>query len=326
VGCKSIDVNGNDSSVGSEKEDPWWKRDDRPPVKPASKIVAIWSNSVVNETGEVPQRGLGGRVYFYDSKHQPARVDGKLTVFLYDDTNKTDDETQEATRKIHFSPEEVAANYTPSAFGPSYSFWLPWDAVGGERTQLSVIPVFTSREGEMLVGKQAHYLLPGKKPGELAKESSQKTGGVVAASFDEESNGSSKDRLFDDEAVSKLRLTSSIIKVPRSVQERLRQPSHSVRTRKSGSMKRTNEKAEGGPISIPHKVSIVQSQDKVKLASTNAAETGSFPASNGAANTTEQPSADSPRDRPQPQTWQSAQQAFAREPIQPVREGSRFAR
>ncbi len=214
-GCKSFDINGDETSA-SKDEGPWWKKkDDLPPVAPAAKIVAIWSNSVLNESGALPVRGLGGRVYFYDAKHKPVRVDGKLTVFLYDDTQKSEGEEQEATRKVHFSPEEVAEKYTPTEFGPSYSFWVPWDAVGGERVQLSVIPVFTSVGGEMLVGEQAKYLLPGKKPVQIADNKPQQ--GVVPASFVEGAT---------EATGRKLQLKSSTIKVPRSVQRRLLAPSN----------------------------------------------------------------------------------------------------
>ena len=129
------------SKKSTGEDSPWWKKDDLPPVQTPSKIVAIWTDSVYNETGAKPIRGLGGRIYFYNAQHETVRVDGKLTVFLYDDTDENARERQEATQRIDFEPEDVANKYTPTEFGPSYRFWVPWDEVGGERVQLSVIPV-----------------------------------------------------------------------------------------------------------------------------------------------------------------------------------------
>ena len=214
VGCKSLDFS-QANSESTEESSPWWKKDELPPAKLPAKIVAIWASSVFNEPGQGPTRGLGGRVYFYDSKHQPVRVDGKLAVFLYDDTEETDQDQQEASKKVHFSAEEVAASYTPTEFGPSYSFWVPWDEVGGEQTHLSVIPVFTAGTGEMIVGKQARYLLPGKKNRALAKKDDKETrrNGVVLASFEEQGTTQGEQGL---------KLKSSIIKVPSSVQDRLK--------------------------------------------------------------------------------------------------------
>lgn len=215
VGCKSIDAT-TDKSANDKS---WWDRTAEPAPETPAKIVAIWSNSVFNEPGTKPVRGLGGRLYFYDAKHQPICVDGKLAVFLYDDTEPGRRKDQEATKQIHFSPEQVAGNYTPTEFGPSYSFWLPWDEVGGERKHLSVIPVFTSNEGEMLVGDQARYLLPGKERVELA-ETTPESGNVMAASF--EADGTSSQIAQTNASEAEARPSSTRIKLPPSVQRRLR--------------------------------------------------------------------------------------------------------
>lgn len=223
TGCASLELDGYTSKVTGEKVVPWWKKkDDLPPIKKPSKLVAIWTNSVFNEVGQESKRGLGGRVYFYDDKHQPVRVDGKMTVFLYDDSDPTNPKELEASRQVEFTKEEVARNYTPSEFGPSYSFWVPWDNVGGQRVKLSVIPVFTSADGEMLAGDQARSLLPGREPTQLVKD--KKDGGVVPVSYAGEA-----------ESETGLQLRSTTIKVPPSVQQRLRMPSHekTERTRRT---------------------------------------------------------------------------------------------
>ena len=327
VGCKSFDLMKNDTDATSD-DDPWWKKDDLPPVGKPAKIVAIWSNSVFNEPGSGPMRGLGGRVYFYNAKHQPVRVEGELTAYLYDDTGEIDQENQKADKRIKFSEDEVAEKYTPTEFGPSYSFWLPWDNVGGELAQLSVIPVFKSSTGDMLVGDQARYVLPGKKPAnQEQKRISQ--GKILPASY-------------EDEAFSPntLQLKSSRIRVPPSMQERLRRPLAS-RKEDPRSVRRSKLRSRQAAESIPAEQDTQPSQvrsvgnQKLTAVGTFGRRPGivrvdevSRPVVNEANATasTPPPTADSPLDPHQAQTLRSSQQAFARDPTLLDRAKSLFDR
>src|SRR6476660_7033999 len=68
------------------------------------KMAAIWAPAVLNQPGQVPTRGFGGRVYFYDGANNPVAVEGQLIVYAYDDTvpgagGKTPE------RKFAFTPE-----------------------------------------------------------------------------------------------------------------------------------------------------------------------------------------------------------------------------
>ena len=194
-----------------------------------AKVVAIWSNSVFNKVGGTPKRGLGGRVYFYDADHHPVTVDGGLSVYVYDDTNaKPNDKVkQKASRVVHFQPEEVKANFAATEFGASYSFWVPWDNVGGDRKQLSIIPVFTDATGHMIVGEQARQLLPGKEPVEVTDEYGDV---VVQASHTtkyterlESNRGDRNEEMAADQSNAR-QVKSSTIRLPESMQKRLSQP------------------------------------------------------------------------------------------------------
>ena len=201
AGCQTLDKGSED---GVERD--WLGREKEVVFETPAKIVAIWTNSVFNEPGQLPVRGLGGRVYFYDAEHHAIPVDGKLSVFLYDDTEGDEQVKQEASKVVHFLPEEVQSNYTPTDFGPSYSFWVPWDAVGGERVMLGVIPVFTDSNGRMVVGDQAGHLLPGAEPVKTEVELQEE---VIQASHD----------VDEPELVPR----STKIKLPESMQQRLKQ-------------------------------------------------------------------------------------------------------
>lgn len=236
MGCQSL--NGG-KGLGA-------KEDETEYGTPA-KVVAIWTNSVFNEQGKPPVRGLGGRIYFYDGQHKPIQVDGKLAVFLYDDTDEGDRTRQEATKVVHFSPAELAANFTPTDFGASYSFWVPWDEVGGTRTQLSVIPVFSSNRGQMLVGKEARHLLPGSAPTQLAAEGAGADANITTAGFSEDGSSTSKIAQTSAEGLP-TRPKSTTIKLPPSMQRRLRSSRSPARRYKTP---RTSPRRGNVPTHLP---------------------------------------------------------------------------
>jgi len=51
-----------------------------------------------------------------------------------------------------------------SELGSSYSFWLPWDEVGGPRTEVSLICRFEPKGGAVVSSEQAKQSLPGREP------------------------------------------------------------------------------------------------------------------------------------------------------------------
>lgn len=192
------------------------------------KLVAIWSNSVVNQSGQRAIRGLGGRVYFYNDEHKPITVNGDLIVYVYDDSSPEGKERKEATRKFKFSNEELASTLTSTQIGPSYSLWLPWDEVGGEKTHLSVIPVFTDAKGRLVVGDQARHLLPGKEPIQLANDDRSRPSinpAVSTAAFNAPPD--MQPHVAQTSAagqVRRLSVKSTRIQLPKSVQQRLSMP------------------------------------------------------------------------------------------------------
>lgn len=288
-----------------------WGKEEEIVYETPSKIVAIWTNSVFNEVGKPPVRGLGGRVYFYDAEHHPIQVDGKLSVFLYDDTDRKGRRKQEATKAMHFTPEQVASKFTPTDFGASYSFWVPWDEVGGERAQLSVIPVFTSNSGEMLVGEQARHLLPGSNPIELAEDEAEDDKGVQKAGY--LTTNPSKSDVIQAAGIQdqKLSFESTSIKLPPAMQRRLRNAPRRDRSRSST----TNMfRKERKPVISDRRQLDSNSEHKDKY---DAARTSAIDSEANASTTATLPPADYQLDPRQVQTLQSAQQAIspARNPL-----------
>jgi hypothetical protein len=125
------------------------------------RMTALWTDTVLVEAGVV---GFGGRILFYGTdKDNPIMVDGELTVFAYDDTSEVPEENVPA-RKYIFRTEELSKHYSKSTLGHSYSFWVPWDKVGGPQKQISLIARFKSAKGGVVMSEMTRHLLPGAAP------------------------------------------------------------------------------------------------------------------------------------------------------------------
>lgn len=137
-------------------------RDDAPaPIQTPTRLVSTWTDTVLNRQGEPPLRGFGGRLMFFnDDSEDTIRVDGQLVVYAYDDSGRAEHETH-PTRRYVFPREQVVRHESESKLGPSYSFWLPWDEVGGERKDIGLIARFEPHQGPRIVGEQTRHLLPG---------------------------------------------------------------------------------------------------------------------------------------------------------------------
>ena len=153
------------------------------------------------QPGQRPTRGFGGRLYFYDAKDKTVPVEGQLVVYGYDDS-QDGRPSQTPSRKFAFTPEQFTQHYSATQLGASYSIWIPWDQVGGVRKSISLLPVFTSTNGQVVMGEQSINVLPGKAPenpepapqGYFTPLSSQDPQGVRPASYAGESPNAAPQR------------------------------------------------------------------------------------------------------------------------------------
>ena len=141
------------------------------------RIVAVWTDTKLYKNGNVPQRGFGGRVMFYgENQNEPAKVEGSLVVYAFDETSR-DPTNVKPDRKYVFSADQVEKQYSKTKLGHSYSFWLPWDEVGGPQRQISLICRFMPKKGGPVVSDQTKHILPGTETvADLAQEQPGATG------------------------------------------------------------------------------------------------------------------------------------------------------
>lgn len=168
TGCTTF---SKDTSTQSDKPSqsifsrlPWSKSKDSVPEPYPNpvKLAATWTPDTLTQVGRIPTRGFGARVYFYDEKSRPVPVEGTLIVHGFDEKAETKGGGP-SIKRYEFTPDQFTSHFSNSDLGASYSVWIPWDAVGGDQTRVSLVASFKTAEGKMVQGSPTTVLLPGKK-------------------------------------------------------------------------------------------------------------------------------------------------------------------
>ncbi|MGD0784045.1 MAG: hypothetical protein ABSA30_14450, partial [Candidatus Aminicenantales bacterium] len=170
AGCTALDLTA---------KLPWSTAAPKPEIP--SRMIDLWSFTVLTQEGLPGVRGFGGRVMFYnDTDEKPVAVDGAFTVFAFDETSG-DLSYSSPDKKFLFPVEKLSKHYSKSELGHSYSFWLPWDEVGGPERKICLIARFQPKNGSLVISKPSHQVLPGEpsKTAGQEKRASYATGAAV---------------------------------------------------------------------------------------------------------------------------------------------------
>jgi len=198
------------------------KADEPAPPEVPLRMVSSWTDTVLSKTDKKPQRGFGGRLTFFGQDRESLiRVDGQLVVYAFEETEGQPRSTQ-PTRRYVFPREQFVRHESESTLGPSYSVWLPWDEVGGERKNISLIARFEPKGGPLLVGEQTSHLLPGRAV--LVKEDvpAVNSGVKLAKHNATRSRGHASPAVATEELPqSKLKMTTTSIPLSKNWQRRL---------------------------------------------------------------------------------------------------------
>lgn len=160
AGCSTL--TGSKNTKNSKKDASWslFKKKD---YQVPQSINVTWTYDIFTKEGKPPTRGFGGRLYFYNEKSQAIPVEGELTVYGFDDTNRSHDGSsiESADKRFRFTAEQFTSHFSESELGASYSIWIPWDAAPGTQKKIMLIPTFKTKDGPVLRGNAATVLLPG---------------------------------------------------------------------------------------------------------------------------------------------------------------------
>lgn len=168
LGCSSMIPATNKN----KEKDATWSFFKKKEYQIPSSINVTWTHDIYTKEGKPPTRGFGGRFYFYNDKSQAIPVEGELTVYGFDDTNKDHSNAsfETADKKFKFTPEQFTTHFSESQLGASYSVWIPWDAAPGVQKKIMLIPTFKPKEGPVIRGNAATLLLPGVIPQEQEEQ------------------------------------------------------------------------------------------------------------------------------------------------------------
>jgi hypothetical protein len=151
VGCQSIKT---------DKKFPWEKS--TAPVI-TDHIAAVWTEAVHNQTGKASQRGFGGRLIFYDAEQQPLKVEGQVTIFVFDDERESIEDPS-AKYKFVFPANVLDKHYSKSPLGHSYSFWLPLAPADSPTHKYSMVARLDGVHGETVLSSLTRKVLSGRGP------------------------------------------------------------------------------------------------------------------------------------------------------------------
>jgi hypothetical protein len=191
TGCSSLTT----AKRKSGKKDSSWSFFKKKPYQTPQSINVTWTYDIYTKEGKPPTRGFGGRLYFYNEKSQAIPVEGELTVYGFDDTERSHDgaSIESADKRFRFTPEQFTTHFSESELGASYSIWIPWDAAPGMQKKIMLIPTFKTKDGPVIRGNAATVLLPGMTPQQDREQVIQASapGGVQRASHNGSTNHAS---------------------------------------------------------------------------------------------------------------------------------------
>jgi len=132
---------------------------------PVTTVIAAWGPAVSN--GENPERGFGGRVYFYDAEqNRPVKVKGTVVVYAFDEDGR-DKWDAKPNEGFVFSSKTLNSKevYSKTTLGHSYRLWIPIDDATRQDNparKISLIVRYIPEKGSSVVSAQTTTQLPGR--------------------------------------------------------------------------------------------------------------------------------------------------------------------
>ena len=146
--------------------------------KTPGRMVAFWQcYTQTNPNGGEPLRGVGGRLQFYTEKNSkdPVKVDGELTIYLFDANDPVPQRSVPVKHAI-FKKDALPAFYRQDDAGMNgYDVFVPVDEIGNYEMDLQVIAVFREikkpgKTAALVNTHSAKVTLPGPKREEILRE------------------------------------------------------------------------------------------------------------------------------------------------------------
>jgi hypothetical protein len=229
TGCQTVNV---------KAPFPWEKEKDKPQP---DKIMAVWTDAVRTESGKPAERGFGGRVFFYDDKGKPMKVEGTVHIYVFDD-DRSMDQVQTPEKKFVFPADTLELRYSKCSLGHSYNFWVPIGSVQGPNRNLSLVTKIELKSGGSVVSSVTRKILPGSGLPPAALAAKPKSGQPSLASLANPASGSIAQVSYDEPLPAEnsaitpaatRQITAETIQLTPSFTQRLRQLSEEDKAKQS---------------------------------------------------------------------------------------------
>ena len=146
-----------------------WKRFRVPKASaknPVVRIVGIWEAAEGQGLDGKPTRGFAGQILFFThGKASPVRVDGDVTIDLYDEPADSAD-SSDPIHRFDFVGDAWTIHLTDSVLGPSYNVFIPYTRKHSWRANCSLRVQLKSNFGTTAYSEMVQVTLPGPMPKE----------------------------------------------------------------------------------------------------------------------------------------------------------------
>lgn len=128
-----------------------------------SRIVCLWEPGSGNLPNG-PKRGVLGQILFFHNKDDaPIEVDGKVTVYLFDNHGTIEEQTK-PVQKLVLTSKDLQATHVDAAIGHSYHIPVPYVRDNDGLASTCTMRVkYTSPEGRVVYSDLSSVYLEGKQ-------------------------------------------------------------------------------------------------------------------------------------------------------------------
>lgn len=142
---------------------------------PVVECICLWEAGEGTGLDGLPCRGFAGQILFFARGYsEPVRVDGDVTVYLFDDQG-TPDEQGKPLHQYQFDSEAFQAFRTETNLGSAYQLFIPYPRKGTHRASCSLRVKVSPPYGNPVYSRMATVLLSGLRTREAPTSLSHST-------------------------------------------------------------------------------------------------------------------------------------------------------
>lgn len=140
------------------------------PPPPATQLECMWQRRLTPLADPVrdglKQYGLPGQMFLYTSDGTPAEIAGNLTVYVYDETPRTNGMPPHRPEAWEFTQDVLKRLATnDERFGRTFALFLPWPPHWKDVTQIRVAPRYDGQDkATKLVANETRLTLDTRSP------------------------------------------------------------------------------------------------------------------------------------------------------------------